>query len=40
MTKRSSSLANRYYVAILLPMTESLQIDEQAYRQFYSILPA
>lgn len=31
---RASSIANRYYVAILLPMTEALQIDEHAYRRF------
>src|SRR5260370_26738283 len=32
--KNISGIADRYYVAILLPMTESLQIDEQAYRRF------
>jgi dihydrodipicolinate synthase/N-acetylneuraminate lyase len=32
--KNINGIADRYYVAILLPMTESLQIDEQAYRRF------
>ena len=29
-----TDIANRYYVAILLPMTEALKIDEPAYRRF------
>lgn len=29
-----TSIADRYYAAILLPMTESLNIDEAAYRRF------
>ncbi len=29
-----SNLADRYYAAILLPMTESFKIDEPAYRRF------
>jgi 4-hydroxy-tetrahydrodipicolinate synthase len=29
-----TNIADRYYVAILLPMTEALRIDESAYRRF------
>jgi len=32
--KNTTNIADRYYAAILLPMTESLQIDEHAYRRF------
>src|SRR3977135_3912803 len=32
--KNMSGIADRYYVAILLPMTESLQIDEPAFLHF------
>ena len=31
---KNTNIADRYYVAILLPLTESSQIDEQAYRRF------
>jgi len=32
--QNAGTIADRYYVAILLPMTENFQIDEPAYRRF------